>query len=181
MSASNDSKSRQDFDYDKDCIVCMEPLPASGTNGDRHVVKCTNGHHFCSSCIDTWAEENKGQRKCPICRVARVSMGTNLTSDQIQRIRNKLQKSFKIESLDDVEIFMRFIQEKILPQFFLPSYASDISCIFYTNMILKKLDAPELPVPDPKDNPAANSINFEELLCIKVEKLLRKIIEPCFQ
>ena len=181
MSLSNDPENPQNVDYDRDCIICTESLPAVGTSGDRHVVKCTNGHHFCSNCIDAWAEENNGQRKCPLCRVARVPNGTDLTANQMQRIRINLRNGFKVESLEDVDIFMQFVQEHVLSRFYLPLYDSEISCIFYTNIILKRLDAPELPVPDPKDNPDAKIIDFGMQLSLKVAKKLRKCIEPCYE
>src|ERR1700759_2820451 len=82
----NHSKSevQQNFNADTDCAVCMEPLPVADAKKDRVIVRCTNGHTFCSDCIDTWAEENKGKRKCPMCRVAYIPMGTNLSAVQVQ-------------------------------------------------------------------------------------------------
>jgi Ring finger domain len=181
MSGLNESEAQRDFDSDPDCAVCLEPLPESNTNGDRHVVKCSNGHLFCSSCIDTWAKESKGERKCPLCREGHVSRGTYMSTDQVQRIRNKLKSQWDIQTLQDVDIFITYYKDNIFSQLFLPLYASENACLSYTNFLIRKFDAPEFPIPNRMENSGVQDIDFTELLSTKIERKLREVIEPCYE
>ena len=50
------------------CPICLEEFDTNNNQNERQTAILICGHKFCKDCLDSWFQNVRSNRKCPICR-----------------------------------------------------------------------------------------------------------------